>query len=211
MIILSKKDEDINIYEMVHNSKIPILILDNRWQQLFPEEQKPVTIKRLETNLKNAVKRQARLGSELKELQALKKKLMSEIVQNMEEVDSDLEKEEKRRKKLDKSQKLILDINEKISKCMHETDEIPDKIKKANEALMIASVKLCYEKMGSNEQDIKVITEWIDRTRVELKRQVLIKQEKQEANAKIYSYLHDILGPKYMEMFDRNDGNVEST
>lgn len=92
---------------------------------------------------------------------------------------------------------------------MHETDEVPDEIKRANEALMIASVKLCYEKMGTNAEDIKVISDWIDKMRVELKRQVLIKQEKQEANEKIYSYLHDILGPKYMEMFDRNIGNVE--
>ena len=209
MIILAKKAEEFNIYEMVHNSKIPILILDNRWQQLFPEEQKPVNIKRLENSLKNAMKKQAKLGSDLKELQALKKKLMSEIMLNMEEVGSDLEKEEKRRKKLDKSQKLILDINEKISKCMHETDEVPDEIKRANEALMIASVKLCYEKMGTNAEDIKVISDWIDKMRVELKRQVLIKQEKQETNEKIYSYLHDILGPKYMEMFDRNIGKVE--
>lgn len=206
---MAKNSEEVNFYEMIHNKRIPILILDNRWQQLFPEEQKPANIKRLENGLMNAMKKQSKLGSDLKELQALKKKLMSEIVLNMEEVDTDADKEEKRRKKLDKSQKLILDINEKISKCMRETEEIPDKIKKANEALMIASVKLCYDKMNSNEADIKVITEWIDRTRVELKRQVLIKQDKQEANQKIYSYLHDILGPEFMEIFDSNDGNVE--
>lgn len=206
---MGKNVDDTDFYEMVHNSRIPILILDNRWQQLFPEEQKPANIKRLENNLMNAMKKQAKLGSQLKELQALKKKLMSEIVLNMKEVGNDEGKEEKRKKKLDKSQKLILDINEKISKCMQETDEIPDKIKRANEALMVASVRVCYEKMHSNEADIRQITEWIDRTRVELKRQVLIKQEKQDTNQKIYSYLHDILGPEYMEMFDRNDGNVE--
>lgn len=206
---MSKNQEDTNFYEKIHNKRIPILILDNRWQQLFPEEQKPANIKRLEMNLMNAMKKQAKLGSDLKELQALKKKLMSEIVLNMEEVESDSAKEEKRRKKLDKSQKLIMDINEKISKCMRETEEIPDKIKKANEALMVASVKICYDKMHANETDIKLITEWIDRTRIELKRQVLIKQDKQESNQKIYSYLHDILGPEFMEIFDRNDGNVE--
>ena len=63
--------------------RLPILILDNRWQQLFPDDQKPAHIKKLENNLLNAMKKQSRLGTDLKELQALKKKLMSEIMLNM--------------------------------------------------------------------------------------------------------------------------------
>ena len=92
---------------------------------------------------------------------------------------------------------------------MRETDEIPDEIRKANEELMLASVRVCYEKMNNNEADIKAISDWLDRTRIELKRQVLIKQDKEEANQKIYTYLHDMFGPEFMEIFDRNDGNVE--
>lgn len=193
---------------MVRNSRIPIVILDNRWQQLFSDEQKPPHIKKLETNLLNAIKKQSRIQNDLKELTKLKKKLMSEIVLNMNEVSSD-EKEEKRRKKLDKSQKLIIDINDKITKCTEENDEIPDEIKKANEELMLAAVRLCYEKMDSNSEDIRMISEWIDNTRIELKRQILIKEDKEEANQKIYTYLHDMFGPKFMEFFDKKDGNVE--
>ena len=205
---MGKDKADLNFEDMVRGKRLPILILDNRWQQLFPDDQKPAHIKKLENNLLNAMKKQSRLGTDLKELQALKKKLMSEIMLNMNEVSSD-DKEEKRRRKLDKSQKLIIDINDKISKCMKETDEIPDEIRKANEELMLASVRVCYEKMNNNEADIKVISEWLDRTRIELKRQVLIKQDKEEANQKIYTYLHDMFGPEFMEIFDRNDGNVE--
>lgn len=201
---MAKDKKEYDFEEIVKGSRIPILILDNRWQQLFPDDQKPAHIKKLENNLLNAMKKQSRLGTDLKELQALKKKLMSEIVLNMNEVSSD-DKEGKRRKKLDKSQKLIIDINDRISRCMRETDDMPDEIKKANEELMLASVKVCYEKMHSNEHDIKLISDWIDRTRVELKRQVLIKQDKEEANQKIYTYLHDMFGPRFMEYFDRND------
>ena len=205
---MGKDKADFNFEDMVRGKRLPILILDNRWQQLFPDDQKPAHIRKLENNLLNAMKKQSRLGTDLKELQALKKKLMSEIMLNMNEVSSD-DKEEKRRRKLDKSQKLIIDINDKISKCMRETDEIPDEIRKANEELMLASVRVCYEKMNNNEADIKDISDWLDRTRIELKRQVLIKQDKEEANQKIYTYLHDMFGPEFMEIFDRNDGNVE--
>ncbi len=201
-------EKDIDFENIVKGTRIPILVLDNRWQQLFPKEHRPPLIKKLEKNLMNALRKQSRLETELKELQKLKKKLMSEIMLNMNEVHSE-EKEEKRKKKLDKSQQLILDINNKIEKNLEELDEMPRVIKEANETLMIASVKICYEKMNTNAYDIRMITEWIDNTRNELKKQILIKQDKQDENNKIYTYLHDILGPRYMEIFDETDGNVE--
>lgn len=200
-------EKDIDFEKIVRGMKVPVLVLDNRWQQLFPQENRPPLIRKLEKNLMAAMKKQANLESELKDLKKLKKKLMSEIVKNMNEVASE-EKEEKRKKKLDKSQQLINEINEKIDKNIEQLDEMPDLIKKANENLMIASVKICYEKMNTNNYDIEMITEWIENTRTELKKQILIKQDKQDENTRIYSYLHDIMGPRYMEVFDETDGDI---
>ncbi len=204
---MAKKDDRPAFIDMIRNKRLPVLILDSRWQQLFPPEQRPVQIKKLEDNLKKELKLQAKLATELKELQSLKKKLMQGIVLNMEEV-SQNEKENKRKKKLEKSQSLIVDINDKIKKCLEQTDEMPERIRLANEELMLASVRICYEKMHKNEHDIKAISEWINQTRVELKRQVLIKQDMEDANSRIYSYMHDMLGPEFMQLFDDNDGNV---
>lgn len=204
---MAKKDVNPAVVEMIRKKRLPVLILDSRWQQLFPPEQKPAQIKKLEDNLMKELKTQAKLATDLKELQKLKKKLMQEIVLNMEEVSSN-EKENKRKKKLEKSQSLIVDINDKIEKCLEKTDEMPQRIRDANEALMFASVRICYEKMRRNEQDIKAITRWIEQTRVELKKQVLVKQDMEEANSKIYSYMHDMFGPEFMQIFDDNDGNV---
>ena len=204
---MAKKDDRPAFIDMIRNKRLPVLILDSRWQQLFPPEQRPVQIKKLEDNLKKELKLQEKLATELKELQSLKKKLMQGIVLNMEEV-SQNEKENKRKKKLEKSQSLIVDINDKIKKCLEQTDEMPERIRLANEELMLASVRICYEKMHKNEHDIKAISEWINQTRVELKRQVLIKQDMEDANSRIYSYMHDMLGPEFMQLFDDNDGNV---
>lgn len=204
---MAKKDDRPAFIDMIRKKRLPVLILDNRWQQLFPPEQRPVQIRKLEDNLKKELKLQAKLATELKELQSLKKKLMQGIVLNMEEV-SQNEKENKRKKKLEKSQSLIVDINDKIKKCLEQTDEMPERIRLANEELMLASVRICYEKMHKNEHDIKAISEWINQTRVELKRQVLIKQDMEDANSRIYSYMHDMLGPEFMQLFDDNDGNV---
>lgn len=203
---MANKEINSEMMEMIRKKRIPVLILDSRWQQLFPPEQKPAQIKKLEENLMKELKKQAKLASDLKELKKLKKKLMNEIMLNMQEVSAE-EKESKRKKKLEKSQSLIGEINDKIKDSLRQTDEMPSKIREANEALMLASVRVCYEKMHANEADLKIISEWIEQTRIELKRQVLVKQDKEEENAKIYSYMHDMLGPEFMQIFDDNYGN----
>lgn len=42
--------------------------------------------------------------------------------------------------------------------------------------------------------------------RVELKKKVLIKQDKELKNTEIYSYMHDLLGPDMIEIFDNKKG-----
>jgi hypothetical protein len=65
------------------------------------------------------------------------------------------------------------------------------------------SIEICYDKLETNRRQIEVLDEWIEKTRIELKKNVIIKQEKQELNNNIYSYMHDILGPEFMEVFDK--------
>ena len=59
------------------------------------------------------VKREGGVKREMLELQRLKKNLMKEIVNNMQE--ADVSREKIRQKKLAASQKLIGDINDKIT------------------------------------------------------------------------------------------------
>ena len=100
-----------NFENLVDLKKIPILPLDNRWHQLFPDNLKTPRIKKLEKEVMNLVKRESGVSREIKSLVGLKKKLMKEIVDNMEETDD--ENEKLRQKKLDASRKLIEDINNK--------------------------------------------------------------------------------------------------
>ncbi len=200
---MAKKDSKKNIdyEEIIHHRKLPLLTLDNRWHQVFENGDKPQYIKKLEEELNDNLKKQGKITNEFKELQKLKKKLMKEIVQNMDEV-SDGRKEIIRQKKLDKSRKLIEDINEKLENCEQEQDDMPREIRQTNESLMIATAENCYDRIKQNENDLLELNAWIDKTRIELKKRILIKQEKEEINEKMYTYLHDMLGPKFMEAFD---------
>lgn len=176
----------------LENKKLPILVLDNKWHHLFPNKYKAETLKSLEKELNDLMKRQGKLNSELKELKKLKSGLMQEIVEYMEQ-----EKE-----KLEQNQKLILEINETIEQYEDELKDLPRSIKETNEKLMIESMEACYKELHENEEIIEKIGNWIKQVRIELKKNIIRKQTKEIKNQEIYSYMHDILGPEIIEVFD---------
>lgn len=201
---MAKKETE-GSYEDFENlidlKKIPILPLDNRWHQLFPDNLKTPRIKKLEKEVMNLVKRESGVSREIKNLVGLKKKLMKEIVDNMEETDN--ENEKLRQKKLDTSRKLIEDINNKNTELENEKYQLPYRLMKVNEELLMESIEKCYNRLSNNEMQIEALGEWIEKTRIQLKRNVVIKQDKTDENNNIYGYMHDMLGHEVMEIFDR--------
>lgn len=203
-ISMAKKEpkKEIDYKSLIRKKKLPILTLDERWHSVFPQESKSHVIRKLEEQVNNQLKKQGKVSNDLKELTKLKATLMNEIVQNMDEM-QDERKEALRQKKLEKSRRLIEDINDKLEACQLQQDELPAELRRANEELMLASAEDCYARIQMNEQELVELTAWINKTRIELKRRILIKQEKEDMNQRLYSYLHDMLGPDFMEVFDR--------
>ena len=88
--------------------------------------------------------------------------------------------------------------------------ELPRELARANEKLLTETLKVCYGKMNSNTEDIEVLTKWIDATRVKLKKNILIKQDKETSNESMYSLIHDIIGSENCSAVDRiNEGIVD--
>ena len=56
--------------------------------------------------------------------------------------------------------------------------------------------------MRLNEHHINSIGKWIADVRVELKKNVVRKQEMEIANQEIYSFMHDIFGADVIDIFD---------
>ena len=209
MIILAKKKkvkEDFDYAALVRNRKLPILTLDSRWHKIYENKKKDARIRKLEDDLNSKIKQQGKVNTDLKELGKLKKKLMSEIVNNMGE-SSNSKQEILRQKKLGKSKRFIEEINSKVENYENQKLELPSEIRRANEALMVATAEQCYEQILDNEVKLKELTEWIEKTRTELKRRIIIKQEMEEHNENMYSYLHDMLGPEFMQIFDERHRN----
>lgn len=181
--------------------KVPILVLDQKWHRLFAIHGKTDEIKLVESELNTLLGEQGKLNNELKELKKLKNQLMDNIVANMDDSNADSDKNT-REKKLEEDKRLIDDINQKIDQKNDTLLDIPNQIKEVNEELMLLSMDYFYSKIRVNEEEAKAIEAWINQVRVDLKKNIIRKQNREINNKEIYSYLHDIFGHDVIEMFD---------
>ncbi|MCR5420887.1 MAG: hypothetical protein K6E98_07775 [Lachnospiraceae bacterium] len=180
----------------LEDKHIPVLILDNKWHKLFKRSGTTEEIEELEKELTALLKRQGKLNTEIKSIKKLKNELMKNIVSNMEESGAESEK------KVNESKRLINESNEKMDAYEDELLELPREIDRVNRELMIKSMSLCYDMLKENTDEIEKIADWIHEIRIQLKKNIIRKQEKEFQNADLYSYMHDIFGHEVMEIFD---------
>lgn len=196
-------------YELLKNSdvfkNIPILTLDERWYHLINEKNKTDEIAYWEKQVNELLKKQGRINNDIKDIRKLKKQLINDVVENMEDDDSSRQKQ----KRMSQNQRLIQESNDKIASLEDELLEVPRELARANEKLLTETLKACYDRMNANTEDIEVLDKWINATRVKLKKNILIKQDKETVNNNMYSLIHDIIGPVNCSAVDRiNEGNV---
>lgn len=195
---MSRKDEV--FIPALQDKKIPILTLDNTWHKLFTQTDASSEIMRLEKELNNLLKSQGKLNTDTKDVKALKKRLMDEIVVLMDEMGTKTSKATE--KKLADNKRLIEDCNKKIEEINDELLNLPKKINEKNYELMLATMEVCYDQIQCNNEDIEEISRWVDKMRVELKKKIVIKQQKLKGNQNFYTYMHDIFGADVINIFD---------
>lgn len=194
-----KSDEEFRA--AIAGKQVPILVLDQKWHRLFAVHGKTDEIKEAEGALNALLARQGKLNTDLKGFKVLKNKLMDSIVQNMDGT-TEAHMDVAREKKLDEDKRLIEEVNQKIADAEDELLEIPKQIREANNELMILSLDYFYDKIRVNQEESREIEEWITQVRIDLKKNIIRKQNRDINNREIYAYLHDILGPQVLDLFD---------
>ncbi len=198
----SKEEEQEERYlESLRNVEVPLLTLDQKWHQLFPDHLKTKYLKKLEKELNQLIQKQGQVNNDLKDYEKTRKLLMDNIIQNMTdgtEIDSPI-----RSRKQDQNQKLLGELQEKVAKAQGLRKELPEQIRLANQELLIESMRICYETLIQNTQDIEWEEQWIKQARAELTEHILVKQDKEMRNSELYRFMHDLLGAKVVEIFDR--------
>ena len=51
-------------------------------------------------------------------------------------------------------------------------------------------------------KEIEEISKWVTEVRIELKKKLIKKQEMEQKNHAIYSYMHDVFGAEVIDLFD---------
>jgi len=180
--------------------KVPVLTLDNKWYKLFRNLAELPRIQEQEKKLNELVQRQGQLNVDSKNIRKLKKKLMDEIVPMANELEQGRNKSLE--KKLDEHKRLIEECNEKLEKYQDELLDLPGQIQRVNHTLMLATMDYCYESMQENTQQITEIAQWVKYIRIELKKNLVRKQEMEYQNRQIYTYMHDLFGADVIDLFD---------
>lgn len=182
--------------QAIDGKKIPILTLDQKWHKLFTQTGVSAEIKRKEEKVNELLKKQGGLQTRQKDIKRLKNKLMQEVLSSMEG------EEKPKGRSREENGKLIEECNEKLEEGGAALLEVEKKLEKENRELMVLSMEVCYDLMQENGEQIEQIDEWINQMRIELKKNVVRKQQKELYNQELYTYMHDIFGPDVMELFD---------
>ena len=182
--------------QAIDGKKIPILTLDQKWHRLFTQTGVSAEIKRKEEKVNELLKKQGGLQTKQKDIKRLKNKLMQEVLSSMEG------EEKPKGRSREENGKLIEECNEKLEEGGAALLEVEKKLEKENRELMVLSMEVCYDLMQENGEQIEQIDEWINQMRIELKKNVVRKQQKELYNQELYTYMHDIFGPDVMELFD---------
>lgn len=194
-----KEENRIEKYEAIlariRNLHLPLLTLDRKWYLLFSGG-KPKSIMMIEDELNDAIKSQGRIKEEKQQLNHLKKKLMNEIVNNMNEPeDSD------GFKRMEKSRDLIQEINDKLILLENDELDIPDMMREKNAELAMETMELFYDGIADELNEIMELEKWIKETREELKQKTALYDQKIRETKNITNYFDRLLGPDITHMY----------
>lgn len=187
--------------KILRKNDISLLILDERWNNLFANTEKTPEIMALEDRIKELLKEQARLITESKNISATKKMLMDRIIKLTPEA---FEKNsEEARTQMQQYEKEIRRINERLPKIEEELDNIPESIKNTNLELLEHMVNMVYFKIRANRKRKEELDRLIEETRIRLKEYIDEKESLVEDDTGVYSYFHDLLGAEELERLDK--------
>ncbi len=183
------------ILALIRNLHLPLLTLDRKWYQLFPEK-KPKNIQIIEDELNDLIKSQGRIKEEKKQLYSLKKRLMNEIVNNM-----NAPEDSKEFQKMQKSRDFIQDINDKLVLLENDELDIPGELRDKNAQLAMETMELFYEGISEDLEEMHELEIWIEQTRAEMKRKIDLYERKIKKTKNITNYFDHLLGPEITQMY----------
>ncbi|EOC99528.1 hypothetical protein [Caldisalinibacter kiritimatiensis] len=196
------KDYSIDIdYSILLKNKVPLLVQDNTWKQLFRNvnDKNLITCKE---QLESLLKEQEFTNKDLRALKIKKKKLMDKILEISHQANS--EKKNERLDILQECKQRLLEMNDELDELTFKTETLPKKIREANFQLLKATIKYAYKELRTKQKNLTSVTQEIESLKNELRGLIEQKHDYEESINLTYKFLHGILGSKEMERLDNN-------
>ena len=181
-------------------TKLPILTLDNNWHKLFTQAKETPEIKKLEKKLNELLKEQGKVNEEYKKLKFVKRKLMDEIIQLADRYGGQHDK--KKKKAMANHKAMVEECSERLKALEEEHRDLPKRIEETNYQLMLRTMEICYKRLEENRREIEYYDKWIQDIRVQLRENIIRKQERETSTYELYSYMHNIFGRDVIDIFD---------
>ena len=93
---------------------------------------------------------------------------------------------------------------ERIEAGTNRIMELPALIREANERLLVEGVKIFYHHMRETEITLTELKREIENLHILLEEKEQKKETMENQRNGIYTYMHDLLGPEIVELFDRD-------
>ncbi len=183
----------------LEGKNIPILTLDHNWHRLFSQGRTTPEIQALEEKVNSLLKEQGRVNTELREINALKKSLMDKIVTKTDEFQSGNQASDK---EIEDNKRLINECNEKMERLRDDQMDLPREINRANLELMVASMEACRERFAENQEEMAKIESWIRGIKVELRQNIVKKQDREIDNYGLFMFMQSFFGDETRALFD---------
>lgn len=198
--MIFKKDINIEIDESIIKKKqIPILIKDKQWKNIIGDT-KNKNIRSLSKELEELVIRERDLRKKLAKYNQEKRKLMNKILHLSDLLNT--KGQEEVLPELERCKEEINQVNQDIDRVMESIEVYPREIQKLNLSLLKETIKIAYKDMITNNDELLVVNEEMDKLRERLgylRDEKIVLEEKVQG---LYSFLHAIVGHEEMEKLD---------
>ena len=184
---------------IVKKNKIPILIYNPEWMQLFINFNSK-SLKKSVTKLEELLSTEKACETEQKELERRKKTLMNKILYISKELNEDNNLDAI--PKMEETQRELLQINEKLPMLMEELETLPALINQQNIVVLKETIRRAYDLIKENKDETLKCQEEINHIRQRLGELITKKVETEERVNKLYSFVHGMIGAGEMEKLD---------
>jgi hypothetical protein len=184
---------------IVKKNKIPILIYNPEWMQLFINFNSK-GLKKSVAKLEELLSREKACEAEQKEQEKRKKILMNKILYISKEINEDNNLDAI--PKMQETQRELLQINEKLPMLIEELETLPALINEQNIEVLKETIKRAYDLIKENKDEASKCQEEINQIRLRLGELITKKVETEERVNKLYSFVHGMIGAGEMEKLD---------